>query len=133
MDVVDSSNQNLLPSSDQEFLTNKDYEFEVLEETGKLQLVIKNFSLPKAYQPQNVNILIEIPPGYPNAQLDMFWTYPEVKLLNGNLPLTSQHHQTFHGNSWQRWSRHLTSAWRPGIDNLRTFLTAIRKELNKGI
>ena len=34
------------------------------------------------------------------------------------------------GQTWQFWSRHLNKEdWRPGIDNLRTFLAYIRAEL----
>jgi len=35
------------------------------------------------------------------------------------------------GRSWQRWSRHIQGQWRPGIDNLATYLAYVRRCLDR--
>ena len=125
--------KDLLPELDRDYLNGKEFDYEVIPEGGALLLIIKSFQFPIAYSPQITDLLIIIPSGYPNAQLDMFWTNPDVKLANGGWPAASQHHENHGGKSWQRWSRHNTASWRLGVDNLRTFISAIRSEINKGI
>ena len=122
-----------LPESDLEYLTSKEYTFEVRESGNKQFLIVKDFDLPEHYVPQKTDLLIIIPTGYPNSNPDMFWTYPDVKLKNGAWPLRSEHHENYLDLSWQRWSRHFTrNTWRPGVDGIRTYLGAIRRELQKG-
>lgn len=125
--------EELLPESDRDFLKEKEFSFQASIDKGSLLLVFKDFSFPPAYAPQTADLLIIIPSGYPNGQLDMFWTIPDVKLANGNWPARSEVHE-IHGNkNWQRWSRHNREAWRMGVDDLRTFLRSIRNEISKGI
>ena len=130
------NNELLIPEIDRDFLHEKGYEFQVIPEGKSLYLILSNFSLPASvYTPATVDLMIAIPEGYPNAQLDMFWTNPDVKLLNGNWPLKADHHGTFCERTWQRWSRHIQgeAPWRVGVDNIRSFLSTIRKELDKGL
>lgn len=133
---IPHTNELLIPEIDRDFLHEKGYEFQVIPEDKSLYLILNNFSLPSSfYNPSTVDLLIVIPESYPNAQLDMFWTHPDVKLLNGNWPLNSDNHQIYCGQNWQRWSRHFQgeAPWRVGIDNIRSFLSTIRKELAKGL
>jgi hypothetical protein len=125
--------KELLPELDREFLDEKEFAFDVAPNGGELLVAIRNFGLPAAYEPEKVDLMIIIPAGYPNAQLDMFWTYPDVKRRNGGYPAQCEHHQIYGDRNWQRWSRHFQQPWRPGVDNLRTFMASIRKELAKGI
>lgn len=120
-----------LPSIDLDYLREKELEFSCEQVNGKLHLRLHNFELPEHYTFRKVDMLIVIPPGYPNAQLDMFYTSPAVKLQNGSWPLKADVHETFNGVSWQRWSRHLGTNWRVGTDGLKTFLRGIDKEIAK--
>ena len=126
------SDENLLPELDREFLRNKSYDYEVIPWQGGLHLVIRQYPFPATYRPAISNLLIQLPAGYPNAALDMFWTAPHVQLTTGGWPVRGEHRAVQHdGKEWQRWSRHIQ--WRAGIDDLRSFLTAIRREIDKGI
>lgn len=125
--------KKLLPEMDVEYLLEKQYDFEVIQAGGNLNLIIHHFPFPSPYQPNEADVLIMMPAGYPNGKLDMFWTYPDVKKNGGQWPASSEHHEDHHGKKWQRWSRHLTSEWRVGVDNLRTFMAAVIKEIGKGI
>jgi len=127
--------ESILLEHDARYLDSKDYNYSA-EEDGKgwIHVVIHDFLLPDAYAPRSCDLLIKLPPGYPNANPDMFWTHPDIKLIRGAWPRSAEVHEVLNGKSWQRWSRHLTaSKWRPGCDCIQTFLAAIRRELAKGV
>lgn len=88
-------------------------------------LVISDFELPKGFEPNRVELLIKLPPGFPDAAPDMFWVYPPVRTAAGNVPrATSNEHLL--GKNWQRFSWHLAAgAWKPGVSELRDFLRCI--------
>jgi len=119
---------NLLPEPDRDYLAEKGYVFEIIPQNGVVHLILKEIGFSEAYNPKTADILIMVPTGYPNVPLDMFWTFPEIKYANGNVPVATEVRQQLHGKNWQRWSRH-HPGWRPGLDNLRTFLTVILKEV----
>lgn len=126
--------QALIPEIDTEFLAEKDFRFTASEGGGSLYVIIGDYILPPPYSPQSVELLIKLPPGYPSAKPDMFWTSPDVKLPGGSWPKSCEHHEDHFGRDWQRWSRHFPDGrWRPGTDSLRTYMAAIRAELLKGI
>jgi hypothetical protein len=43
-------------------------------------LVISDCELPKGFEPNPVELLIKLPPGFPDAAPDMFWVFPAVAL-----------------------------------------------------
>jgi hypothetical protein len=131
LDTVAS--EALLPEIDRDFLEDKGYTYTVARAGGEILLIIRDYDLGAAYMPARADLMIVLPAGYPNASPDMFWTFPTVKLANGSWPTQAQHHQVYGDRNWQRWSRHFHLGWRPGVDNLRPYLAAIRKELAKGI
>ena len=53
--------------------------------------------------------------------------------LTRRWPDRAEPHVTFEGIAWQQWSRHFRIPWRQGVDNLRTFIASVRRELAKGI
>jgi hypothetical protein len=123
--------QSLIPESDLDFLREKQLAFEVEQSGGEIYIVVRNYQLPSAYRPSLCDLMIKLPAGYPNANPDMFWTTPGVRLANGSAPVAAEVQELYNNRAWQRWSRH-TSAWRAGIDNLRTKLRSVRTELEKG-
>ncbi len=125
---------SLIPEIDAEFLAEKGYRYNLRQENGAVCVIIQGYPLPSPYLPRQADLLVRLPAGFPNAKPDMFWTTPDVKLPSGAWPRSSEVHQDMGGQNWQRWSRHFPeNRWRPGIDNLRTYLAAIRAELLKGI
>lgn len=120
----------LIPEDDIAFLTEKGYDYKLVESDKEIHLILHGFPfLP--YVPKEAEMLIRLPSGYPQTPVDMFYTIPDVKLASGAFPLNCDSHPTIGDKVWQQWSRHLT--WRPGIDNLRTFLRAVIAEISKGI
>jgi hypothetical protein len=130
---MDNTTIHLLPELDRDYLTDKALEVTVARQGSDLYLIIHNFELPAVYNPQIADLLIILPAGYPNANPDMFWTRPDIRLTNGSWPQAADVHEQRGDGSWQRWSRHFPSGqWRPGIDNVRTYLAAIKIELQRG-
>ena len=125
--------EDLVPEVDREFLASKGYKFSATRIGADVHVIIENFPLPEAYVPRAVALKIILPAGYPNANLDMFWTSPQVTLAAGGGPMRADTYEVHGGVSWQRWSRHFNVAWRQGVDDLRSFLATIRRELAKGI
>jgi len=122
----------IIPQSDEDYLKGRGFDYEIVPVAGEIHLTIRNWPFPPAYNPRSADLLIRIPATYPVNQLDMFWTIPDVKLQGGGWPQAADVHETHGGKNWQRWSRH-TQEWRVGIDNLRTFITSITVEINRGI
>jgi hypothetical protein len=120
----------LLPEIDAEFLEEKGFDYEIVQAPGEVRVIIHGYSFPGQYTPRSSNLMLRPPAGYPNANPDMFWTNPDVKLTNGAYPLNADYHDSSAGG-WQRWSRH-DNSWRGGVDNLRTKLASVRRELEKG-
>jgi hypothetical protein len=80
-----------------------------------------------------VDLMVLIPDGYTTTPLDSFYTSPRLKRPDGGDPVAATGNTAMFGQTWQFWSRHLSrEEWRPGIDNLRTFLSYIRGELKAG-
>jgi hypothetical protein len=88
-------------------------------------LVISDYELPSGFEPNRVDLLLKLPPGYPDAAPDMFWVSPAVRMTNGNVPRATSNERLL-GKNWQRFSWHLAAgAWKPGVSDLRDFLRCI--------
>jgi hypothetical protein len=115
-------------------LEERGHEFSTYLEGKLTLLVIENYELPDGYTPQTVDLLIQIPSDYPDANLDMWWVFPAVVFTQTNAePVNTQVRQAFAGytpdsaRQWQRFSRHPN--WQPGVDDLRTFLVSLRSTM----
>lgn len=118
---------SILPDHELAYLTDKGLTFEEINEGGQPALVLKQYLLPTGkYDQPSADILILLPPGFPDAPPDMFYLFPWVKLTQGNrYPRAADVAHNFRGISWQRWSRH-SQEWRAGRDGLPTFIKRIQ-------
>lgn len=88
-------------------------------------LVISGYKLPAGFEPGGVELLVKLPPGFPDAAPDMFWVHPPVKTAAGTLPRATCIENML-GKDWQRFSWHLAGgAWQPGASTLRDFMRCI--------
>ena len=95
------------------------------EPGGWVFMVISNYQLPAGFAPNRVDLLVKLPPGFPDAAPDMFWVHPEVRAPNGVVPKATSP-ECLLGKNWQRFSWHLApGAWKPGVSELRDFLRCI--------
>lgn len=79
------------------------------------------------YNVSECDVLVVIPPNYPQAGNDMFWTSPSLSLADGRtipqvLGPGGGDSRFWDGREFCRWSRHwqpgLPGAWRPGKDDV---------------
>lgn len=122
--VISETTEGLgaLPSADRRFLEAHEYVYEIINEAGINALILKNFPLPPGkFDHDKVDVMIQLPVGYPDASVDMFYTLPWIRLnATGAYANCADVAQSFAGANWQRWSRH--ADWRPGIDGVRTMV-----------
>jgi hypothetical protein len=121
----------MLLAADQEHLEALGLPFQVSQEGGMICVVIENWPLPPGYQPDAVNLLLRLPPGFPDAQPDMYWCDPPVSIVaTGSYPQAANQMEQYLGRTWQRFSRHLApGAWQVGRDDLASYLALIREGL----
>lgn len=122
----------MLSEVDGAFLDERGFAYEVINEGQMFSLIISGFALPEGYEPAVVDMLLRLPAMFPDAAPDMWWTSPAVAYAGGGVPPASEVREEHHGRTWQRWSRHLATAWRPGTDNLQSYLRLIRTDLERG-
>jgi hypothetical protein len=121
----------MLRQADEQYLQRTGLEYEVTPEGGLISVVIKHWPLPAGYEPAEVDLLIRLPPGFPDTQPDMYWCDPPVRSVRtGAFPQAADLFEDYLGRRWQRFSRHLPpGAWHPGRDSLESYITLIRAEL----
>lgn len=124
----------MLREIDREFLDAEGYRYSTYGEGANTLLVTENYELPPGYEPQTVELLLIIPSTYPDGQIDMWWVYPYVVFARNRVePVNAQVRQAFGGytaepgRQWQRFSRH--PKWRPGVDDLSSYMRAIRSTM----
>ncbi|MFP5274976.1 E2/UBC family protein [Coleofasciculus sp.] len=119
-----------LPSRDRKYLESKSFAFEEIVDGCNKGIVLPKFRLPaQKYNANQVDVLIILPPGYPDVAPDMFYLEPWIKLVQGNrYPKAANNPFSFSGRSWQRWSRH-NNEWRRGVDGIWTMLKRIEYAL----
>jgi len=119
-----------LPEDDENYLNEKGFDWELQPDGQWGILVIKGYPISGVkYDRKNTDLMIRIPPQYNNAALDMFYADPPVQLKNGGFPNRADQFENHGGHRWQRFSRHLSKPWRPGIDSLPGFLSLISREI----
>jgi hypothetical protein len=123
----------MLRPAEQEYLERRGLPYEVTQEAGMIVLVIRDWPLPAGYEPRAVELLVRLPPGFPDAAPDMYWCNPPVRFAGTDTyPPAANQFEEYLGRQWQRFSRHLPpGAWQPGRDSLESYLALIRTELER--
>jgi hypothetical protein len=121
-----------LPAEDMEWLENRGGNYELVRENNVLRVVLYDVPVLPGYQISHVTANVRIETGYPDAQIDMVYFFPDLVLTSGR-PIGAISPDQFDGKPWQRWSRHRTPAnpWRPGIDNLATHFALVHDWLER--
>jgi hypothetical protein len=119
-------------SEDQEYLDSLELPWEAIVSQGRNWILIQNFPLPDGYIGHVTTAAIEMATGYPRAQLDMIYFYPDVKRIDA-ATIGALTHRNIDGKNFQRWSRHRTGTnpWREGVDNLSTHMALVEYWLER--
>jgi hypothetical protein len=120
----------LLPQ-DEVQLDRLDLGWETIIDGARRWLLIRSYPLPQGYTVGAADIVIEVPAGYPGAQLDMFYCYPHLALANGQAIPQVQCIESVTGIGFQRWSRH--RQWDSARDNVGTHLALVEESLRREV
>ncbi len=128
--TTEGSGELVLPPEDREYLVSCGIVFEERSGPGAKAVVLKGWSLPQGrFDNGAADVLILLPPAYPDCAPDMFYLSPWVRLISSNqYPKAANVPHAFGGQTWQRWSRHNTE-WRPGVDGIWTMVRRIERAL----
>ncbi|QKS26733.1 multiubiquitin domain-containing protein [Vreelandella titanicae] len=120
-----------LLEQDVAYLKQLDFNWETRLVGARRWLIIHDYTLPSGYNHDQVNLAIEIPTAYPDAQLDMFFVHPSLALANGKRIGQTDSRETILGKVYQRWSRHLNgiTRWNPLTDSVITHLAVVEESL----
>lgn len=115
-----------LPSKDQLYLESRSLTFESVDSGGQKAVIFRDYELPEnKFDSPRTDVLVLLPPGYPDAAPDMFFTFPWVRLKQeGRYPTAADAPFAFANITWQRWSRH-SDEWRRGKDGIWTMMKRI--------
>ena len=123
----------LLLDSDYESVREAGLEYE--EDAGQRFFVFLSIRLQeRQYTVPACDVLVVIPPNYPQAGNDMFWTYPRLQRADGHpiqavLDPGGGDNRFWKGREFCRWSRHWNpsspGAWRPGKDGIMSIYRRI--------
>lgn len=125
----------MLREQDRDHLEQLGLPFEAKVENGWLCVVIHEWPLPSGYNPSKTDLLLRLPPGFPDARPDMYWCDPPVTLAaTGTYPLAAGQFEQYLGRRWQRFSRHLNPGhWIAGRDSIKSYLALIRGDLARSL
>jgi hypothetical protein len=116
---------DLLPQ-DLKFLEDYGLPWETIVD-GSQWVLIHNFPTHEGYNHPAVTVAIRMETGYPNTELNMAYVFPALARKDGRRIGATEANQTIAGKTYQRWSRHRTSAnpWKIGRDSLGTHVILI--------
>lgn len=117
---------------DTDYATLRDARLAFDEDPAQRLFVFLGTKLPDGqYTVPGCDVLVVMPPNYPQAGNDMFWTYPRLHRSDGRpipavLDPGSGDNRTWKGREFCRWSRHWNSgSWRPGKDDIMSIYRRI--------
>jgi hypothetical protein len=115
-----------LPSEDESYLDVTGLQWETVLEAGLQWLIIRDRPVPSGYCAERAHTALIVPPGYPDAEIDMAYFDPPLVRRDAR-PIGALSVQQLEGRAWQRWSRHRTrqNPWRPGVDGVGTHLILV--------
>lgn len=116
----------LLGPVDQAFVEDR-FTYMVQSDAGFVCVVVSQFPTGGRLTPAASDLLVRLPSGFPDAYPDMFWFADRVVRTDGRTIPATELVESYLNRSWFRWSRHVANQWRPGIDDLRSYIGYIRR------
>lgn len=121
-----------LPERDVAFLREREFDWEVVSDpAGSACVIVRGLTVTGGgFTPDRTDLMIRIPPQFPMTPLDMWYCDPPIRIAaTGQFAPASEVMEMILGRTWQRFSRHLSGGWKPGVDGLRSFFSLIQREL----
>lgn len=99
---------------------------------NKSYFVLPSFRLPSAvYRQEKIKLRVDIPPTYPSAPPDNFFTQWDLGLASAGTINNYSGPVHREGETWGTFSFH-ADQWDPNVDNLLSFLAAVYQRLAEG-
>ena len=118
--------------SDIEQLRTEGRTVQVVEDGARFYVVFTGYCLrADLYVPSVTDLMVMTDYQYPVSRLDMFWTDPPVRRLDGSWPQNAELFEEYAGRRWQRWSWHYPQ-WDPSRHSIRTHLEVVCDRLARG-
>lgn len=107
---------------------------ETAEESGRVYVTFKEYPIasPK-YNKSSTDVMIMATVEYPKTALDMFFTPPDVRRSDGQMPEATAVVRHMDAE-WLQWSIHpyRDHAWDPAKDDLDVFLLYVDQRFRNG-
>lgn len=124
----------MLEDDDLTWLKERGIAYELTIDGNMMNLVLTDYDLPAGFDASRVDLLLRLATDFPDVKPDMFWVAPQIRLASGASAPASDYMEPYLGRTWQRFSRHLAdNQWRPGVDDLRTWLAMIDLMLRRDV
>ncbi len=121
----------LLPE-DTAFLADRQIDHDVYDDGPMTCVVLRGWPLPPGLDRSETDVLLRLPPGYPDVAPDMWWVDPPVRRSTGDQIAATELSEVHIGREWQRWSRHFAAGqWQAGIDRLENFIGLMSAEFGR--
>jgi len=122
----------MLPEDDVAYLEQQHPGYSVVAADNMTCVTLPHFQLPNGFTLSEGTLLLRLNALYPDSVPDMWWFDPPIVRVSNLVIPATESIETHLGRQWQRWSRHLTpDQWKSGIDNLRSYVSLIRSELQR--
>jgi Prokaryotic E2 family E len=116
---------------DAESLRQTHYSLDLKPESSRVYAEFHGFRLPKnRFNKGRTELLVVVPLPYPDAKIDMFYTEPDLSLINGGVPKGAEVIESHLGRNWRRFSWH-TNSWNPAVDDLASHVSFIEQRLHE--
>ena len=92
---------------------------------GLTAVIVPELPLPPGWSASETTVRWVLSPGYPAAQPDCFFADVDLRLASGSLPANSGIQQL--GTEQLLWFSWHVQSWRPGRDDLVTYLRFIER------
>lgn len=124
-----------LLGTDDVYLDQLGLRWETVNDAGRRWLLIHQYPVPAGYSARRTLLALDVPPSYPAAQIDMFYTNPPLALASGRAIECTHIAASIVGVAFNGWSRHRGpgSPWNPAVDNVSTHLALVEDALAKEI
>lgn len=121
-----------LPERDELYLNASGFAWETMGTQGIGHVLIHEFPAPLGYTNSKVIVALKIDAGYDDTQIDMVYFSPPLIRKDGKT-IGALSTEAIDGKTFQRWSRHRTSAnpWRPGVDYIGTHIALVEEWLTR--
>lgn len=129
-----SEEEQLLRDADIEHLRQRALSWSAAIVGNMIDLIIADYPLPVGYDFERAELLLHLPGAWPDGVPDMFFLIPHVRIkATGAWPQAAASFPVIGDRTWQQWSRHFQNLWRPGVDNLATYLAIVDEALASSV